>query len=63
MIITFLMSDNELMMQRGLGYFLAVAGAVIVTYFLFRWIFSIKKRIDQNDEIIALLKKIEEKQK
>ena len=44
-----------------LVYIIAGIISLFISYFIFRWIFAIDKRIKQNNTIIELLKKLSEK--
>lgn len=43
-------------------YAVAALMGITIIYFLFRWIFDVEKRTDQNQSIINLLKLIARKQ-
>lgn len=43
-------------------YIISGIFSIIIMYFLFRFIFSVDKKIKQNEEIIGLLKLIAKKQ-
>jgi len=62
---------NIILLQTGPGSFESVAIlifciefiiALVIAYFFFRWVFSIKERVRQNDITINLLKLIAKKQ-
>lgn len=43
-------------------YVIATIAGIFIGYFLFRWIFSVDKRVEQNKSIIKLLTLLAEKQ-
>jgi len=43
-------------------YLIVTIVAIFISYFLFRWIFAVDKRVEQNKNIIKLLTLIAEKQ-
>ena len=44
-----------------LVYIIIFIFGLLITYFFFRWLFAVDKRVNQNDSIINLLKLIAKK--